>query len=63
MRKLAPASALLAALALLAAACAGGGDGGPSATITAPAATGQGSQHSLGSAMAPLLLVEYADFQ
>lgn len=64
-RNLAPAiaSLLATALALLAAACGGDGNGSPSATATAPPATGQGSQHVLGSVMAPLNLVEYADFQ
>jgi hypothetical protein len=61
--KLALATASLLALALLAAACGSDGNGSPGATTTAPPATGQGSQHVLGSAMAPLDLVEYADFQ
>ncbi|MBI2912392.1 MAG: hypothetical protein HYY03_00550 [Chloroflexi bacterium] len=57
------AIASLLFLALLAAACGSDEDGSPGPTTTALTPAGQGSQHVLGSAMAPLDLVEYADFQ
>jgi hypothetical protein len=60
MRTRAVALGLAALLALLATAC-GGGDGGPGGSTATPAATG--SRHVIGSAEAPLELIEYADFQ
>ena len=51
-----------AALALLATACGSGNGGNGVPEVTVPPGT-VGSQHVLGSPVAPLELIEYADFQ
>ena len=46
-----------------AAACAGGPNTGGETTLDGASAAARGSDHSLGSPQAPVLLVEYVDFQ
>ena len=59
MRRMAVAVGLLALLGAIGCKTGDGGDGEPSP----PPAYVTGSKHSLGSERAPVLLVEYADFQ
>jgi len=60
LRWIVPVAAALALLALLAAACKSGDGGGDNTTVPAGAT---GSNHVLGSAQAPVEVIEYADFQ
>ena len=65
MRKVALAMAVLLTLAA-AAACSGGADEAGNSVdggANGPTPAAQGSNHALGSEQAPVLVVEYADFQ